>query len=104
MKVDLTDRFIAALKPHDKDLDYFDTRAKGLQIRVTPKGVKSWSVLFTSPKNGKRARLSIGTYPATPLATARTRAIEAHGHVESGVDPRALEKPNTGAYDGRHAD
>ena len=97
MKVDLTDKFIAALKPHDKDLDYFDTRAKGLQIRVTPKGVKSWSVLFTSPKNGKRARLSIGTYPATPLATARTRAIEAHGHVESGVDPRALAKPNTGA-------
>ena len=98
MKVDLTDRFIAALKPHDKDLDYFRTLGPwALNLKVTPKGVKSWSVLFTSPKNGKRARLSIGTYPATPLATARTRAIEAHGHVESGVRPRALAKPNTGA-------
>ena len=99
MKVDLTDRFIAGLKPQDKPQDFFDTKAKGLNLRVTPSGVKAWSVMYTSPKNGKRARLSIGTYPASPLATARTRAIEAHGHVESGVDPRDLtEKPNTGAH------
>ena len=41
------------------------------------------------------ARLSLGTYPATPLARARTLAIEARGHVEFGVDPRDLGKPAT---------
>jgi integrase len=94
MKVDLTDRFISSLKAQDKPTDYFDSKAKGLNLRVTPNGIKAWSVMFTSPKNGKRARLSLGTYPATSLTTARTRAVEARGHVEGGVDPRTLaEKP-----------
>jgi hypothetical protein len=44
--------------------------------------------MFDSPKDGKRARLSLGHYPATSLAAARGRAIEARGLVESGIDPR----------------
>jgi integrase len=48
--------------------------------------------MFTSPKDGKRARLSLGTYPATGLATARTRAIEARCQVEAGTDPRQEKK------------
>jgi integrase len=92
MKVDLTDRFIAGLKAQASPADYFDSKARGLNLRVTPTGVKSWSVVFTSPTDGKRARLSLGTYPATPLVTARTRAVEARGLVESGLDPRAEKK------------
>jgi integrase len=92
MKVDLNDRFIAGLKPKETPTDYFDSKMRGLNLRVTPQGVKAWSVIFTSPKDGKRARLSIGTYPATGLATARTRAVEARGLVESGVDPRDQKK------------
>ena len=49
--------------------------------------------MFTSPKDGKRARLSLGTYPATPLAQARTLALEARSHVEAGIDPRDMGKP-----------
>jgi integrase len=95
-KLELSDRFIATLKPQgDAAADYFDSKAKGLNLRITPTGVKAWSVMFTSPKDGKRARLSLGTYPATPLAKARTLAIEARGHVEAGTDPRDLGKPST---------
>jgi integrase len=95
-KLELSDRFIATLKPQeDRAADYFDSKARGLNLRVTPTGVKAWSVMFTSPKDGKRARLSLGTYPATPLAKARALAIEARGHVESGIDPRDLGKPST---------
>lgn len=90
-KVDLSDRFIAGLRPEAKAADYFDARTKGLNLRITPPGVKAWSVIFTSPRDGKRARLSLGSYPATSLATARTRAIEAHSNVGSGTDPRATE-------------
>jgi Arm DNA-binding domain len=49
-------------------------------------------IMFTSPRDGKRARFSLGTYPATPLAKARTLAIEARGHVEAGTDPRDLDR------------
>ena len=95
-KVELSDRFIATLKPQATGaLDYFDTKAKGLNLRVTPTGVKAWSVMFTSPRDGKRARLSLGTYPATSLAKARGLAIEARGHVESGVDPRDFGRRST---------
>ena len=87
-RVDLSDRFIATLKPKEIAADYFDSKARGLNLRVTPTGVKAWSVMFTSPRDGKRARFSLGTYPATPLAKARTLAIEARGHVEAGTDPR----------------
>src|SRR6478672_13651881 len=74
-KLELSDRFIATLKPQeDKAADYFDSKAKGLNLRITPTGVKAWSVMFTSPKDGKRAWLSLGTYPATPLARARVLA------------------------------
>ena len=74
-KLELSDRFIATLKPQEIAADYFDSKARGLNLRVTPTGVKAWSVMFTSPKDGKRARLSLGTYPATPLAKARALAL-----------------------------
>ena len=45
---------------------------------------------ITSPRDGKRARATIGTYPATSLAAARGKALEARGHVEAGQDPRLV--------------
>ena len=89
MKLDLTDRFCATIKTK-KLVDYFDARTTGLGLRVSPTGVKAWSVMFTLPGTQKRARLSLGSYPATSLAKARTSAIEAQGKVEEGIDPRAV--------------
>ena len=88
-KIDLTDRLVATVKASAKT-DYFDAKTTGLGLRVSPSGVKAWSVMFDSPKDGKRARLSLGHYPATSLAAARGRAIEARGLVESGIDPRDM--------------
>jgi integrase len=97
MRVFLTDRFCdRAAKPQGGDrTDYFDAEVNGLALRVTDER-KSWTFSFTSPRNGKRARLTFGTYPATTLAAARARALEAKGHVEVGRDPRdvfAAEEP-----------
>ena len=92
-KIELSDRFISNLKPQEIAVDFFDSKTRGLNLRITPRGVKAWSVVFTSPKDGKRARLSLGSYPATPLAKARALATEARGHAEAGVDPRTLDKP-----------
>ena len=91
-KLDLTDRFVATIKTKTV-ADYFDAKTTGLGLRVSPTGVKAWSVMFTIPGTQKRGRLSLGTYPGTSLATARTKAIEARGRVEAGEDPRCSTKP-----------
>ena len=88
-KVALTDRFVAHAKAQGVgQLDYFDETIPGLALRVSSAGRKTWTYHYTSPKDGKRARLTLGTYPATTLASARGLATEARGSVEKGTDPR----------------
>jgi hypothetical protein len=89
-RVGLTDRFCSTVKPLRSRTDFFDVTVPGLTLRVTERGHRSWSYIFTSPRDGKRARATIGTYPATSLAAARGRALEAKGHVEAGNDPRLV--------------
>jgi integrase len=85
MKVKLTDRFCANVKSNSQ-VDYFDEATRGLALRVTEAGSKSWTYNFTF--NGTRARMTLGTYPALSLSAARTKAIEARSEVEAGNDPR----------------
>ncbi len=87
-RISLTDRFCQHAKVLGGRTDYFDDTVSGLALRVTVQGHRSWSFLFTSPRDGKRARATLGTYPATSLADARREALEAKGHVEAGRDPR----------------
>lgn len=92
-KIALTDKFIKAAMPGTAGrVDIFDAITPGLNLRVTADR-KAWSFLYTAPGGTARARLGLGTYPATDLATARLRAVEARGRVESGIDPRAIEAP-----------
>jgi len=89
-RVALTDRFCSSAKALGIQTDYFDVTVPGLALRVTEGGRRSWSYLFTSPRDSKRARATIGTYPSTSLAAARGKALEARGHVEEGRDPRLV--------------
>jgi integrase len=89
-RIALTDRFVQNAKPIDgKRTDYFDSVAKGLALRVGETGHKAWTFHFTSATDDKRARMTLGSYPATSLADARRQAIEARGHLEAGRDPRS---------------
>jgi integrase len=88
--VGLTDRFCATVKALGGRTDYFDETVQGLALRVTEAGHRSWCFHYRSPRDGKRARATIGTYPATSLAAARGKALEARGHLEAGDDPRLV--------------
>jgi integrase len=88
MRVQLTDRFVATTKTDSVQAEFFDTKVKGLSLRVSRAGARRWHFHYTGA-DGKRARTSLGTYPATPLAAARTAAIEARSSLEMGNDPRA---------------
>jgi integrase len=99
-RLSLTDRFVANCKAArgQSQTDYFDDRTPGLALRVSERGHKAWSFIFTVPGTDKRARVTCGTYPAMSLAAARTRAREARGLVEAGEDPRiVLNAQATGA-------
>jgi integrase len=87
-RVALTDRFCAKAQSAAPQTDYFDTAVPGLALRVSASGRKAWTYMFTW--SGQRKRLTLGTYPATGLAPARSRAIEARGAIEAGQDPRAV--------------
>lgn len=89
-RLDLTDRFIQGAKAKGApQVDYFDEGTPGLALRVSQGGKKAWSFIFTA-STGKRARLTLGTYPGTSLAKARTLALEARAEANSGRDPRDL--------------
>jgi integrase len=91
----LTDRFCATAKPREGEAqtDYFDEALHGLSLRVSV-GRKAWTYHFTL--GGRRVRMTLGTYPATSLASARTKAHTARADLEAGRDPRsALSKPDT---------
>src|SRR6516164_11779752 len=89
MRLLLTDRFCDRAKPEGKEpqTDYFDETVPGLALRVGRS--KSWTLHYS--RNGKRVRLTFGTYPSLSLAAARTRALEAKAEIEAGHDPRALQ-------------
>jgi integrase len=88
--IPLTDRFCASAKSTSGQIDYHDATVPGLALRVSEHGRRTWCLHFRSPRDGKRARATIGTYPATSLAAARGKALEARQHVEAGNDPRLM--------------
>jgi integrase len=91
MKLLLTDRFCDRAKADKAQTDYFDEAVSGLALRVSQER-KSWTLHYT--RDGTRARLTFGTYPAISLAAARRKAIEAKGEIAEGHSPKPA-KPDT---------
>ena len=71
-------------------MDYHDTEARGLTLRVTPNGVKTWTVMYRH--RGKLRRLTLGDADAIPLADARDRARDAVRDASKGADPATEKK------------
>lgn len=79
----LTDTTARMVKPGTKTQRLFDE--KGLYLEVSPSGGKWWRLKYRI--GGKEKRLSLGTYPDTPLKLARERRDEARQLLASGIDP-----------------
>lgn len=73
--------------PGSKDRLVFDDEQKGLAVRVTAGGSKSYLVQFSI--NGQKRRLPLGSVSAISLKAARDAAKAALGMVARGVDPAA---------------
>jgi integrase len=92
-KVEMTDRFCQTAKPGQRrQADFFDLTVRGLCLRVSSGGAKSFFQIYTRPTDGKRAWLKLGTYPELTLAAARQKARDARSAVGEGSDPIAERK------------
>jgi integrase len=91
MRKKLTDRYLQSLKPLAAGrLEIMDTEARGLAVRVTPNGIKSWAIRY-SPRGSDQRRASYGTYPSISLAEARTRTRDVAAAGSRGFDLIAQE-------------
>jgi integrase len=88
-KASLTDRFLRALKGSDRRTEVGDAGCRGLSIRCTPAGIKTWT--FAYKLNGRMRRITLGEYPALGLSEARTQADERRAQRQAGKDPRAVQ-------------
>ena len=86
----LNARAVEGLKPSNKRVDYFDKDLPGFHVRVTPNGVKTFSVMYRHA--GRLRRMKIGTHPPLTLADARELAREALRKAAKGEDPAAEKK------------
>jgi len=92
MAITLTPRSVAALKPREIQYDVWDAKVHGLGVRVSPSGVKSWTIRY---RIGRRLRrMSLGAVEVVKLAQARTDARVALREANAGRDP-ALVKVET---------
>ena len=91
----LTTTHIESLQPRATRYEVGDPAVPGLQIRVEPNGTKHWQLRFYW--RGKRQKMALGTFPVgrsegMSLEQARTAALKARDHINSGVDPRRAER------------
>lgn len=89
----LTDARLKALKSRETSYEVAD--GFGLYVEVLPKGTKAWRYRYWL--NGRREKVSLGTWPATSLKTARLAHLEARALVERGESPRAAKKARKAA-------
>ena len=84
----LTELAAARLAPvPGKRLERFDGPGgvAGLSLRISERGVKSWSLLLRV--GTRQRRLTLGRFPELSLADARKRARAALEQAERGIDP-----------------
>ena len=107
----LTVAFCRSAKPSQVDgtngrraiqTDYPDSDVRGLALRVSPGGQKSWTYRYRDKLTGKQSRVTLGAFDpnadsepdengvrALTLSGARVAARQLRGQVDSGADPAA---------------
>ncbi len=84
----LTDAIVAEAEPPAAGrLELWDADLPGFGLRITPAGQRSWQVMYRI--DGRKRRLTLGSFPALPLKFARDAARATLKEVAKGNDPAA---------------
>lgn len=89
--VKLTADNVERAKPASRLIELLDTEKRGLALRITSSGAKSWTLRYRLP-TGERKRLTLGAYPAMSLSKARDTVTIKLASVVEGKDPSAEKK------------
>lgn len=68
-----------------RTVEYCDDRTRGLRVRVTGTGKKSFYVLRKF--KGRTERIHLGRFPETTIAQAKTKAGEVNALMDAGINP-----------------
>ncbi len=90
-----------ACPPTKQQVFIRDTKAPGLRVRVTANGSKSF--VFEAKLNRKTIRRTIGDVRAWSIPDARSKANELRVAVDTGIDPREVEREQRAARDANRA-
>jgi integrase len=84
-RINLTDAFVKALRCErgQKVTEVRDVDVRGLELRVTASGVKTWRLHYTRRSDGRRRAISLGAYPALSLKAARSKAKGLQADIEN---------------------
>jgi integrase len=84
-RINLTDALVRALKCRDgqRVVEVRDADVRGLEIRVTASGTKTWRLHYTRRSDGRRRAVSLGSYPALSLKSARSKAKGFQAEIEN---------------------
>lgn len=97
----LTDAVIRSLKAEPGQrlvrMDAGRGAERGLEVRVTDKGVKTWNVRYYRPSDGERKRLKLGTFPAMSLEDARKECRAVRASLDKLQDPSIEREKRKGA-------
>lgn len=74
---------------------FHDAKAKGLQVRVTSTGVKTFSIRRRI-KDGEVERVTLGRYPEMSIEQARRQAAEINAAIEGGANPAEVKRVHKG--------
>jgi len=85
----LTAQGIVGLKPRSTAYYTSDGLIDGLQLRVAPNGMKTWSLRYRFARTQRR--YTLGNFTILPLAKARAAAKDALIAVGNGIDPAATK-------------
>ena len=94
MARNLTDTFIRNLKPDGTRQHYFDTQVKGLCLRVSPAGKKTFTII--TRQRGKQLWREVnrcGEYGVISLEEAREGARQGIQRAKLGLDPFPVAQP-----------
>lgn len=86
----LTNNEILKAKPREKDFTLHD--GDGLFLLVKTTGKKLWRFRYQRPISGSRTNLSLGSYPALTLATARQIRDQHLTTLAQGMDPQQQQE------------
>lgn len=94
-KIHLTDTAVERLRrPDIGPVDHWDTTLRGLGLRISPSGRRTFNVQAKVLRDGRwrDTRIKLGVYPEMSLAEARVLGTEYKKLARAGKDPRRAKE------------